>query len=139
MRWAARLLGIAQELSGDGRFLDNGDGTITDSETGLMWEKKSRDGSLHDAKNAYTWALSYNDPAPDGTLFTTFLSGLNESGFAGHTDWRIPTISELETIIDYTAIIGPTGGISVPGPFNSLCVSSCPVTTCSCTTGDYYW
>jgi hypothetical protein len=50
------------ELSGAARFTDNGDGTITDSATGLMWEKKiKRDNvsdfaNLHDADDAYLWA-----------------------------------------------------------------------------------
>jgi hypothetical protein len=29
-------------------YMDNGDGTITDVNTGLMWEKKSQDGGVHD-------------------------------------------------------------------------------------------
>lgn len=43
-------------------YTDNADGTITDNQTGLMWEKKvkldgTRDGtSLHDADNYYQWA-----------------------------------------------------------------------------------
>ncbi len=35
------------------RYTDNGDGTITDNSTGLMWEKKSFDGGLHDMQNTY--------------------------------------------------------------------------------------
>ena len=37
-------------------YVDNGDGTITDSNTNLMWEKLSNDGFIHDKDNAYTWA-----------------------------------------------------------------------------------
>jgi hypothetical protein len=37
-------------------YVDNGDGTITDSKTGLMWEKLSDDGSIHDWDATYTWA-----------------------------------------------------------------------------------
>lgn len=37
-------------------FVDNGDGTITDTSTGLMWEKKSDDGSIHDKDDVYTWS-----------------------------------------------------------------------------------
>jgi cysteine-rich repeat protein len=36
-------------------YVDNGDGTITDSNTGLMWEKLSADGTIHDWNNLYTW------------------------------------------------------------------------------------
>ena len=36
-------------------YVDNGDGTITDLNTGLMWEKKSDDGTIHDKDDIYTW------------------------------------------------------------------------------------
>ncbi len=104
------------------RFLDDGDGTVTDSHTGLQWEKKS--GSISDTTdcstvpcsdphavgNLYQWCLDANhdltcDTAgspPDGGAFTDFLPGLNAgSGFAGHTDWRLPTVAELQTIVNY--------------------------------------
>jgi hypothetical protein len=32
------------------RYVDNGDGTVTDNTTHLMWEKKTTDGSVHDLK-----------------------------------------------------------------------------------------
>jgi hypothetical protein len=38
------------------RFVDNGDGTMTDKVTGLMWEKKDDAGGLHDVDNKYPWA-----------------------------------------------------------------------------------
>jgi len=38
------------------RFVDNGDGTITDTNTGLMWEKKDAAGGLHEVTTRYTWA-----------------------------------------------------------------------------------
>jgi hypothetical protein len=94
------------------RFVDNGDGTVSDTTTGLMWEKKDNlDGSPnsadpHDADNFYTWSSSGS--APDGTLFTDFLLTLTcvspngtsvTGGFAGHCDWRLPTNAELQTIL----------------------------------------
>ena len=72
-------------------FTDNGDGTITDNMTGLMWEKKSDDGTIHDKDNTYTWGLTSSPYTMNGTMVTTFLAALNGGGgFAGHTDWRIP-------------------------------------------------
>jgi len=98
------------------RFVDNRDGTVTDRKTALVWEQKdSLDGSPnpsdpHDADNLYAW--SGNGTAPDGTVFTAFLFGLNggtspdgvaTSGcFAGHCDWRVPTIEEVDGILDET-------------------------------------
>lgn len=56
--------GCALDTSGcwTERFVDNGDGTITDNQTGLMWEKKTELNSAinfanpHDADNTYRWA-----------------------------------------------------------------------------------
>ena len=83
------------------RFVDNGDGTVTDNQTGLMWEKKTPANYL----DMYSWSIS-SGPA-DGTLFTTFLATMNcvvsadgTCGLAGHYDWRIPNVSELQTIRD---------------------------------------
>jgi len=41
----------------DDRFVDNGDGTVTDNMTGLMWEKKDNSSGIHDMDNIYTWSL----------------------------------------------------------------------------------
>ena len=38
------------------RFTDNRDGTVTDTKTGLQWEKKSNDNGIHDTDNTYTWS-----------------------------------------------------------------------------------
>lgn len=95
------------------RYVDNGDGTASDLNTGLVWEQKGHlDGTVnpsdpHDADNFYTWSSS--GPSPDGTAFTIFLGALNNGTssdgttingcFANHCDWRLPTIAELQTIL----------------------------------------
>lgn len=99
------------------RYGDNGDGTVTDYDTGLQWEKKVSPGGgatdPHDVDNKYTWNTSGADETiPDGTVFTDFLGKLNAvtspngttqiGGFAGHYDWRLPTSAELQTIVDFT-------------------------------------
>ena len=68
-------------LYGINSFVDNGDGTITDTATGLMWQQAD-DGTMRDWENA----LSY---AENLTL-------------AEYSDWRLPNAKELQSIVDYT-------------------------------------
>jgi len=116
------------------RYVDNGDQTVTDNQTGLMWEMKF-DGSIpivctlgdptcppdpvHDVNSLYAWSTSGS--AADGPLFTIFLATLNGgdfynpmdmldetngsgSCFANHCDWRIPKLSELRSIRTATGL-----------------------------------
>jgi len=105
-------------------YVDNADGTVTDLNTGLMWEKKSDDGGLHDRDNAYRWSGF----GADETIWD-WLDDVNAeggTGFAGHSDWRIPNIRELESILDYGR------SPAVDGAFNNGCSPNCSVLTCGC-------
>src|SRR6266516_3750266 len=105
-------------------YTDNGDGTITDNNTGLMWEKLSMDGSVHDVSNTYTWA----------NAFAQHVATLNGTSFAGHTDWRVPNVKELESIHNWQNF-----SPAVSPAFNNNCRSGCTVLTCSCTASSTYW
>ncbi len=114
-------------------YTDNGDGTITDNSTGLMWEKKSDDGDrLHDKDNAYYWS-------GNGTQETIWdwLEDVNAeggTGFAGYHDWRVPNVRELQSIVNYQSTPLP-----VSTALNSNCVAGATVLTGSCTLLTYYW
>jgi hypothetical protein len=103
--------------SGLPRYVVNGDGTLTDNQTGLMWELLTTTcgGEITCYNDVYRWTAS--GTAADGTLFTSFLATLNggdsyspsagqdvsngpSACFANHCDWRNPTIAEFNTIIE---------------------------------------
>lgn len=105
-------------------FNDNGDGTITDSNTGLTWEKMSDNGDDHDQNNGYTWAASFGKIAILNT----------PPCFAGHCDWRLPNINELRSLLD----LGTTSPALRP-EFSNGCTLGCSVTTCSCGPPTPFW
>ncbi len=119
------------------RYVDNGDGTVSDLDTGLVWEKKDLTcPGAHCYSDTFTWSTGtpYN---PNGTAFTIFLYGLNGPNssdspssagcFTGHCDWRLPTVEELAGIVDTTQ--GNCGGGSGP------CIDPAFDTT----QADFYW
>jgi hypothetical protein len=112
------------QLGASRSFTDNGDGTITDNKTGLMWEKLSNDGSIHDKDDTYTWA----------NAFATKVGTLNSGSFAGHNDWRVPNRFELETLVNLGAVHPSTYSA-----FSTSCPAACTVLTCSCTQSNGYW
>jgi len=135
MRASMVSFGIA---AGVVRYVDNGDGTVTDNLTGLVWEKKSDNGDIHDKDTFGTWTTGspYNG---NGTAYTTFLrDGLNAgAGFAGANDWRLPTFAELGTILlpeEHPCATNPC----VASQFNSGCAPSCSATSCSCAQSGRY-
>jgi len=122
-------------------YTDNGDGTITDHNTGLMWEKKDDSGGIHDKDNYYTWGMDSSPYTMNGTMVTGFLATLNRAPcFAGHCDWRIPNVKELQSIVDYAI---PYPGPTVNAAFhNAAGCTGCTdvrLASCSCTASDYYW
>jgi hypothetical protein len=67
-------------------YTDNGNGTVLDNLTGLMWEQKTDDSGSRDKDNTYTWrdALEYCENLILG----------------GYSDWRLPTPKEFERVVD---------------------------------------
>jgi hypothetical protein len=61
------------------RFVDNGDGTVADTKTGLTWAAKDNGIPIN-------W--------PDALSYCQNYSG------GGHTDWRMPTLAELASLYD---------------------------------------
>ena len=92
---------------GKNDFKDNGNGTVTDEATGLMWMKvdsgalkagKNRDGKLN-WQEALAWAENLE--------------------YAGHTDWRLPNVKELQSIVDYTRSPASTDSAAIDPVFQT--------------------
>ena len=75
------------------RFVSHGDGTVTDTLTGLMWMQNAR---------LNVWTVTWDEALQ-------LVIDLNDSVTApllpaGYTDWRLPNINELESLIDYDSL-----------------------------------
>lgn len=91
---------------------------VQDNETELMWEKKSSNGGLRDRLWSYMNTTNMNgiDPRSNydrGACFVSssdsddvychtegYVTAVNSVGLCGFNDWRMPTITELETLVE---------------------------------------
>lgn len=118
--------------SPDPRFMDLGNGTIVDNLTGLMW---TRDASPIETGGYETSA--------DGVRFHTWaeavqeIAALNSSEHLHHSDWRLPNVAELRSLIDYSQHPPrrlPPGAVTLglePGIFEEVAIRYWSSTTSS--------
>jgi hypothetical protein len=141
---------LQAKLSGV-RFVDNGDGTVTDNQTGLQWEQKHVACTfydLHCVYDSFSWTASPPSAPywPNGEVSWEIFSlndeksldeGVTLTGcFANHCDWRLLSIRELQTILlaaypctspCIDPIFGPTNvNPSLQGYWSSTSVSDVP-------------
>jgi hypothetical protein len=89
-KWFYSLYVRGNPAYGKNDFVDHGDGTVTDRATGLTWMQVDS-GHLRAGDNA------------DGKLnWEQALAWSEQLSYAGKDDWRLPSIKELHSIVDYT-------------------------------------
>ena len=94
-------------------FTDNNDGTITDTTTGLVWDKCSRGqtwspGTCTGTASTHTWAAALSEA-----------TAANTASHRGHTDWRLPNVTEQESLVKMTAVNPAIEGAAFPNtPWN---------------------
>lgn len=83
---------------GKNDFVDNGDGTVSDKATGLMWQQTD-DGNGRDWEDALEYAENLE--------------------LASFNDWRLPNAKELQSIVDYTRSPQTTNSPAIDPVFNT--------------------
>ena len=82
-------------------FVDNGDQTITDNATNLMWTKADNGA-----------ALSWQDAL-------AWVQTKNAENYLGHNDWRLPEAKELQSILDYSRSPATTNSAAISAIFTA--------------------
>jgi hypothetical protein len=80
---------------------------VKDNVTGLVWEKKTDDGGIHDKDNSYRWGGKTSLGSGFGTYYDDWdglVDGSNNENLCGFSDWRAPTIKELENLAGFGSI-----------------------------------
>lgn len=88
------------------RFVDNGNGTVTDNSTGLMW-------SQTDSARGMNWEKAL-----------AWVQTKNREYFLDYNDWRLPNAKELQSIVDYTRSPDTTGSAAVNPIFRATSITN---------------
>ena len=91
---------------GQNDFLSNGDGTITDLATGLMWSQVDSGVGLN-----WEEALAY-------------VQDLNDQNYLGYSDWTLPNAKELQSIVDYDRSPDATSSAAIAPIFNATSITN---------------
>ncbi|MBF0430192.1 MAG: DUF1566 domain-containing protein [Fibrobacteria bacterium] len=99
---------------GINKFGDNGDSTVIDSATGLMWTKNDfgQEGETG-PRSGMNW---------EGAL--AFAQQKNGENYLGHADWRLPNAKELQSILDYTRGPDETESAAIDPIFNATQITN---------------
>jgi len=113
------------------RFFNNGDGTVIDSKTGLMWRRCPIDYGLDN--NGTPDDMTDDACTPNGGAPLTYSWGgaLNEASnlvypVGSHNDWRLASIKELSTIIERQCDSPATNAVVFPNTPSARFWSSSP-------------
>ena len=96
---------------GSNEFVDNGDGTVTDLATGLMWMLS--DSGAYGAGSGGDGALYWEEA----------LSWCEDLSLAGLSDWRLPDAKELQSIVDYSRSPATSNSPAIDPIFNTTSIT----------------
>ncbi len=81
-------------------YQDNGDGTVTDNATSLMWTAQDS-GAVTDAGTILTEADEDFGLGRTWTDTLKWVEAMNEAQYLGYSDWRLPNVKELISLVEY--------------------------------------
>ena len=91
-------------------FTDNGDVTVTDDATGLMWAQ-------NDSGIDETGGLNWEEAL-------ALVETQNAAEYLGYGDWRLPNVKELQSIVDYTRSPATTGSAAIDPLFGATAITN---------------
>ena len=104
-----RLNADGSEYTGTGVYADDPWHCVQDNVTGFIWEVKTDDGSERDKDNTYRWggltAIGRNNSSREGEYYEDWNSIINVTNgeqLCGYGDWRIPSVEQLRSIVNYS-------------------------------------
>ncbi len=87
-------------------FSDNGNGIVTDNATGLMWAQNDSGSGLN-----WEQALAY-------------VKAQNDAKYLGYSDWRLPNVKELQSIVDYSRSPDTTNSAAIDPLFKATSITN---------------
>lgn len=103
----------------DSIYTDHGDGTVTDTRTGLMW-KRCSEGQSWSGTGCLNSAKTY--------IWKSALEEAEASTFANHDDWRLPNLKELRSLVEECRYSPAINDVLFPGTSSSNFWSGSPHT-----------
>lgn len=94
------------ESYGQNEFVANGDGTISDQATGLMWAQD-------DNATPVNWVDAL-----------AWVAEMNAANYLGYNDWRLPNAKELQSILDYGRSPATTSSAALDPLFNATLITN---------------
>ena len=130
------------------RYVDCGNGTVTDNETGLVWLRDancigSATGGIGNPPGSVVWstAMDFVAGLSDWTAHVLSDCGLEDGSSPG--EWRLPSGAEWRAVVEYATALDCTSPPTIPSDSGEFCWSELCLAVGQCSfsgvVSDVYW